>query len=558
MSEKCELCKGSFEIEKAYIELASRLAPVFDGKKYEFLLPKFCPTCRQRERVAFRNENTLYKRKCDLTGEHVVALYPADSPYKVYSQEAFWSDKWNAKDYGRDFDFSHTFFDQFKDLMLAVPRLSIVNKQSENSDYCNYSFANKNCYLLFGSHYEEDCLYGGYSTKNKNCMDYFWLYQCELCYESAFSNNCYKCAFIERSEQCNDCYFCYDLKGCKNCLFSYGLRNKQYSIFNESKSKEEYEAYFAKLKMSSHVQLEKLKEGWEKFRRENVIYKAVYQVNCQNCEGTNHQNSKNLKHCFACSDCEDCIYGSQMDATVSSLDCSQMGYDPCELCYNVIGHNGAFHSICCDSCWHSSDIYYCNLCFSSKNCFGCIGMRQNEYCILNKQYTKDEFEKMAAKIAQHMIKTGEWGKFFTSELRPFAYNESVANDFFPMTKEEVKSIGFAWKDDIDHFEEAPSDYKISDSIEDVDDDILSKVLTCDVSGRPYKIVKQELNFYRKMNLPVPKVAPKERLTCRFKFKAQHVLFERKCSNCGLDLKTVFDEKFAKKIYCDKCYLSQTY
>jgi len=58
-----------------------------------------------------------------------------------------------------EFDFNKTFFEQFKQLQLKVPRLAIMNKQSENSDYCNYSFQNKNCYLTFGSHYEEDCMY---------------------------------------------------------------------------------------------------------------------------------------------------------------------------------------------------------------------------------------------------------------------------------------------------------------------------------------------------------------------------------------------------------------
>lgn len=354
---KCRQCGVGFVTDAKDFELYEKITPIFDGKKYSILKPEYCPDCRQMHRLAFRNESSLYKRKCDLTGEAMVSTYPENSPFKIYSQKAFWSDDWNALDYGREFDFNKPFFEQFADLMKVVPRLSIVNKQSENSDYCNYSFANKNCYLLFGSHYEEDCLYGGYSTKDKDCMDYFWIYSCELCYEAAFCNNCYKCAFIERCEQCSECHFCYDLKGCKDCLFSSGLRNKQYFIFNEKKTKEQYFQYLNGLQMSSYKQLEKLKAGWNKYRKENVIFRDIYQVNCENCEGTNHQNSKNLKYCFACTDCEDSIYGFQMDQTYSSIDCNQMGYDRCELCYNVIGHNGAFHCFCSDSCWHSSDLY---------------------------------------------------------------------------------------------------------------------------------------------------------------------------------------------------------
>ncbi len=185
-------------------------------------------------------------------------------------------------------------------------------------------------------------------------------------------------------------------------------------------------------------------------------------------------------------------------------------------------------------------------------------MRQNEYCILNKQYTKDEFEKLSAKIAEHMVETGEFSKFFPANLRPFAYNESVANEFFPMKRTEVVAINWKWKDDVDSFAESVSDYKIADDIADVDDEILDKVLVCEVSGRPYKVVKQELDFYRKMKLPVSRLAPKERLSRRFQSKAQHKLFERKCSECGVGFSTVFDLKTADEIYCEPCYLKKVY
>ena len=36
-----------------------------------------------------------------------------------------------------------------------------------------------------------------------------------------------------------------------------------------------------------------------------------------------------------------------------------------------------------------------------------------------------------------MMKTGEWGEFFPSSLSPFGYNETVAQEHFPMSREEV-------------------------------------------------------------------------------------------------------------------------
>ena len=318
---------------KSYEELLQQISPVIGGKRFELPVASLPYLERQRRRLAWRNEKTLYKRKCDLSGRMIVGTYAPELPFKVFGQEEFWSDKWNALDYGRDYDFGRGFFEQFAELMAEVPRLCIVNKQSENSDYNNYSFAHKNCYLLFGCHYEEDCLYGRYSTKNKDCVDYFWLYGSEKCYEMKFSGNCYHCIGLDHCENCDNCMFSMDLKGCKDCIFSFGLRNKQYCIFNEQKTKEEYEDYVRRLQMGSAAQWKKLLKGWEDFKKEKAIFRARYQTNCENCEGTEHQNSKNLRQAFACSDCEDCMYSFQHDNTYSSVDCSHTGYDKCELCY---------------------------------------------------------------------------------------------------------------------------------------------------------------------------------------------------------------------------------
>ena len=36
------------------------------------------------------------------------------------------------------------------------------------------------------------------------------------------------------------------------------------------------------------------------------------------------------------------------------------------------------------------------------HCFGCVGFKHKQYCILNKQYTKEEYEKLVQKIIKQM------------------------------------------------------------------------------------------------------------------------------------------------------------
>jgi len=58
-----------------------------------------CPDCRRQNRQSFINERSIYKRKCDATGESIISMYSPDKPFKIYSQEFWWSDKWEASDY---------------------------------------------------------------------------------------------------------------------------------------------------------------------------------------------------------------------------------------------------------------------------------------------------------------------------------------------------------------------------------------------------------------------------------------------------------------------------
>lgn len=64
--------------------------------------------------------------------------------------------------------------------------------------------------------------------------------------------------------------------------------------------------------------------------------------------------------------------------------------------------------MCGNLVWHCNDVHYSSICFNSDNLFGCTGMKQNKYCILNKQYTREEYEILVPKIIEKMIADGEW------------------------------------------------------------------------------------------------------------------------------------------------------
>jgi hypothetical protein len=116
------------------------------------------------------------------------------------------------------------------------------------------------------------------------------------------------------------------------------------------------------------------------------------------------------------------------------MDVSTVGRDA-RLIYEAIN---TWINWCCDIfcivCWWSSDMIYCDHCFFSSNCFGCIWLRNKQYCIFNKQYSKEEYEIQVPKIIAHMIAAWERGEFFHPLLSPFGYNETVAQEYFPIAQ----------------------------------------------------------------------------------------------------------------------------
>jgi hypothetical protein len=232
MQQTCHQCQSAFEITEGDRVLLERL---------QVPEPRMCAPCCERLRFSFRNERSLYKRKCDLTGRDIVSIYAPDTPYKVYHREEWFSDKYDPLEYGREIDFGRPFFDQFQELSLTVPYEHMVIMNSVNCDYCNFVINSKNCYMSMRVD-AEDVSYGYLVFgKSKDCVDCHTLNACELCYECVDCANCYSSRNLQRCKQCSDCLFCIDCVGCKRCFGCVGLRQKEYYFFNKPLSKEEYE-----------------------------------------------------------------------------------------------------------------------------------------------------------------------------------------------------------------------------------------------------------------------------------------------------------------------------
>ncbi len=95
--------------------------------------------------------------------------------------------------------------------------------------------------------------------------------------------------------------------------------------------------------------------------------------------------------------------------------------------------------------------------------------------------------------------------------------------------------------------------KLPDTIEWIPDDILNWAIECEVSGKPFRIIKQKLEFYRKHSLPIPKRHPDVRHLDRMKMRNPRKLFERKCDKRSRDMITTYSRERPEKVYCEECY-----
>ena len=557
----CQNCKSDFVVEPDDFDFYSKI---------NVPPPTFCPECRCIRRMSFLNERTLYKRKCDLTGDSIVSLFPENSEVPVYSPKAWWSDEWDALDYGVEYDFSKPFFEQFGKLLRRVPQFSLQSQYSTliRSEYTNMGTYNKDCYLVFNTAYSEESSFTTFFLHGKNCFDIYKGDTCELCYESQNIHKCYKVFYSYDCADSNDIYFSKNLKGCQNCFGCVNLRNKSYYIFNQPYTKEEYFKELSKYNLGSYKEVESIKKKAKEMQDSSVVRYIEANQNV-NVTGDQIYKSKNIKNSFE-------IYGVE-----DSRYCQFVFYKPARECYDMTlwGENATRIYECMGAgnsqdmikfsfdCWAPAiNIEYSyHIVSPNKNLFGCIGLKNKEYCILNKQYTKEEYETLVPKIKKHMDdmpyldKMGriyKYGEFFPSEISLFAYNESFAQSYFPLTKEEATAKGFHWKDrEENKYTVTIKAIDLPDDIIDVDDNITNEVIECEISKRAFKITPAELQFYKKIKIPLPHLHPDERHKKRLLKQNPMKLWHRSCmkEGCQNEFETSYAPDRPEIVYCEKCY-----
>ncbi len=486
ITQTCQRCQSPFEIDdrdQAYY--AKRGAPH----------PKLCPKDRLKRRLSFRNERKLHARKCDSSGKTIVSNIRPDAPFPV-----FHVDEWHkqAHDVPRleTFDFNKTFFEQFEELWEKAPRMHKATAgNEENSEYSNHSGNCRNCYFIFNSEMDEDCMYVRFCDRSRDCVDCTNAIMCELCYECVNIKNCYNLKFSDDCDNCTDSAFLRNCRGTKNSMFCYGLERQEFCLFNQKYPKEEYEQKIKEYRLDSYAGLQAAKQLWEQFSAQWPKMRHII-LNSENCTGESIYNSKNSIDCTTISDCEDCRYVLNSVDVKDSYDFYAYGMKT-SLCLETVTIANCYDLKYCNYCMYSSGLEYCESCWTCEDCFGCVGLKKAKFHIFNKPYSEEEYRSTVAKIKEHMMKTGEYGEFFPEKFSLFPYEDTQAQDYFPQASTQKQSTGPEGMLSVD---------QIPDNVAQVQADIASFIFFCPVEQKPFKFQASEIKFYKKMNVALPRVS----------------------------------------------------
>jgi len=532
--------------------------------------PSHCPSCRSRRRCAFYPRlYDFFKKPCSAPGhtEEVISVYPTDSPIKVYDTDFWFSDFWDPTTFQKDL-VPEKVLEQFEELALEVPHpAGIRGTRLTNCSYTIGGLDSKDCYYTTTPASSEGVYYS-FIVFAKDSMDCSESEGLELCYEVINSKECYNCSFLQDCTNCLYSDFLYDCHNCSNCFACCNLRNKQYYFFNQPCTKDEYlekrENYF----LGNRKILQQTKKEFEEKILKAALRRSLWTKNVVNSLGHKIENCKNCYYAFGAygKENENIRYCEEFQRVKDLMDVcgtsfSSYVYDTAAVISSSNVKMGFWIT-------NSSEIEYSMFCDNCHRCFTCFGLKNKEYCILNKQYPKEEYWRLVDIIKTELLKRGQYGEFFDPRIfRFYPYNNTMAFFAFPKSEEEAEQAGYLWAEREQWSREtkgpdpnvlfAPDD--LPEDIRNVKDDILDKVIVCQASRRPFKIVKRELDFYRREGLALPTCHPCQRLIDRERQQpSRYRLYPFLCPKCQKSTYTVYSPQAQKEynIYCEQCYLKE--
>jgi len=425
--------------------------------------------------------------------------------------------------------YSGDFLQDFSKLFTHTQLPPIIQAfENTNCEFADHVYGAKNAYLSFMVAYNSENILYSYHIK-ENCINILNSVMARNGSNNVYFGmgiiNGYNIFFSKFIFDSSDIRFSTNLMWCSECLFCNNLQNQSYCIENKQYTKEEYMQQKEKLLRQKERFLWwylKLPVEWDNFA--SIDAHGSFVIESEQAENSYMwYHLKNTRNTVL-------VWGTwwvknAFDALVwwspSAGDC----YGTCHCGGNSMN---AYSTYCLFGwCTNSYYSYFLEAC---SNCLGCIGLKNKSFCILNTQYTKEEWFEKANEIFAQMDKDWTLGKYLPATMNPFYFNdtlayliddtftkEEVTKEWYLRRDEEIKVDVPAWAEVIGSKDFASYQWFNDKGEREIDPKILKKVIK-DEKWNIYRIIPMELEFLQKYSLPLPEIHRLERIKLGFKFK----------------------------------------
>lgn len=325
----------------------------------------------------------------------------------------------------------------------------------------------------------------------RGCSDSYELLSCLNCRNLKFSRFCSECTNSLFLENCHDCH---------NCIFCTNLTGKSFYVFNTEVSEAEFKTLAKELGLNNLSNLYLQKERFESFLnnqpviyRQNVGFTKGYPLLSKNEPSVSFYSSKceNSASNFCCHGVNECFSSALVVGAFSDILNSAL----------IVGKGRKiYRSLSCFG--NIEDIDSSIGCQNSSHLFGCIGLNNSSYCILNKQCKKADYARLVQSIRSQLKDSSLIGQAIFSLEKILPYNNSLASLIFPLNKIQAELIGYKWDHSLDIV-------KIPE-VDDCDN-------ICEISGQKFSISDSEIKYLNDRDIALPNRSPKQRFIDRVRY-----------------------------------------
>lgn len=503
---QCQLTKRPFTIGERESQLYA---------EFGLPLPAVCPEERARRLLAFRNSGKYFWRESAQTGRRVISSYSSSTPFPVVAEREELVGKLDPRTMGAPLEPGVSFFQQLYSLWSSVPRTATSGVDIAESVALQHCYRAKRCVLVSNSAEVDSCMYSDALYDCSSCVDGLFLRHCLDCYDCVDCRYSRGLFFSEHCTYCSDSLFLSGCEDCHDCVLCVNLSGARYCILNKQVSEEEYRSYLRELRLDTRAGLEAAADKFSLFVRSQPE-PHIYAEPADRVSGNYLYDCRDAYCCFECEHSADIFGCASLVGANHCLDGCGIGGELRDSAQFVAAGLDAQRLINCINCCDSvSDLTYCFDCEQCSNCLGCVGLRGAEFCILNMQYDEAGYRRAFDEVRSALESTAQWGCFPTYAFSSYAYNNSAGAQYMPVTKVQAAVMHLLWDDESEEIR--PSELlgeagaagaeRYSESFSSLEDLQQCRqeriVVLCELSGRPFQLRPEEIDFYERWRIAPP-------------------------------------------------------